>query len=71
MRSQNKPRKQRPKMNKIDLVAKLKNRGNRSVREVSRDQHDLDKRFGYTGKIINRMSWARNPMKDPERGVAT
>jgi hypothetical protein len=51
-------------------AAKMENRGNRSVREVSRDQYDIDKRNGYTGKITNRMSWARNPKKDPDRGIA-
>ena len=70
MRHQDKPRKQNPKTNKINLVAKLENRGNRSIREVSRDQYELDKRNGYTRKIINRMSWARNPMNKPERGIA-
>ena len=70
MTSNDKPRKKNPKTNKINLVAKLENRGNRSIREVSRDQYELDTRNGYTGKIVNRMSWARNPTKEPERGIA-
>jgi hypothetical protein len=69
MRHKDKPRKQNPKTNKINLIAKLENRGNRSIREVSRDQHDLDTRNGEWRKVRNRMSWARNPMKPPERAI--
>jgi len=42
-------------------------RGGRSVRQVSRDQHELDVKNGEWRKIRNRMSWARKGVHEPER----
>jgi hypothetical protein len=43
-------------------------RGGRSVRQVSRDQWHLDFNAGITVPIVNRKSWARNPLeREPKR----
>lgn len=42
-------------------------RGGRSVRQVSRDQFELDRDQDQWLPIRNRMSWARNPEAAPER----
>lgn len=45
----------------IDL-RRLELRGGRSVRQVSRDQKELDLKEGEWRPIRNRMSWAKEPL---------
>jgi len=46
---------------------RLELRGGRSVRQVSRDQHELDVWLGEGRRVRNRMTWATNPAKEPLR----
>lgn len=50
-------------------LRRMELRGGRSVREVSRSQHELDNRDGSWTTIRNRMSWAKNPLQDPDRMI--
>lgn len=44
-------------------------RGGRSVREVSRHQHDLDERDGIVQTIRNRMTYCTKPDDRPNRMI--
>jgi len=46
---------------------RLELRGGRSVRQVSRDQWELDQQSGAWGKVANRMSYCRRPFSEPYR----
>lgn len=54
----------KPSVEKAIAARRQQLRGGRSVRQVSRDKHDIDSRNGEWRKIRNRTTWAQ-PRRQP------